>query len=255
MSEKVLYGRSNGFFPSFERRPGPVKTNMHYCPGCGHGILHKLIAEAIEDFGIKDKTIIIAPVGCAVFSYYYFDCFGISAPHGRAPAVGTGLARANPDNLVISYQGDGDLASIGFNHILQAANRGENMAVFFVNNAIYGMTGGQMAPTTLLGMKTVTTPEGRDPQLHGYPFKVADMLAHLDGVCYLTRQSVHTPGAVRKAKKALRKAFENSMQRKGMSFVEFVATCNSGWKMSPTEANRWMEQNMLPLYPLGDIKG
>ena len=146
MSEKVLYGRSNGFFPSFERRPGPVKTNMHYCPGCGHGILHKLIAEAIEDFGIKDKTIIIAPVGCAVFSYYYFDCFGISAPHGRAPAVGTGLARANPDNLVISYQGDGDLASIGFNHILQAANRGENMAVFFVNNAIYGMTGGQMAP-------------------------------------------------------------------------------------------------------------
>lgn len=255
MSEKVLYGRSNGFFPSFERRPGPVKTNMHYCPGCGHGILHKLIAEAIEDFGIKDKTIIIAPVGCAVFSYYYFDCFGISAPHGRAPAVGTGLARANPDNLVISYQGDGDLASIGFNHILQAANRGENMAVFFVNNAIYGMTGGQMAPTTLLGMKTVTTPEGRDPQLHGYPFKVADMLAHLDGVCYLTRQSVHTPGAVRKAKKALRKAFENSMQRKGLSFVEFVATCNSGWKMSPTEANRWMEQNMLPLYPLGDIKG
>ena len=154
MSEKILYGRSSGFFPKFDRRPGPVKTNMHYCPGCGHGILHKLIAEAIADFGIQDRTIIIAPVGCAVFSYYYFDCFGISAPHGRAPAVATGLLRANPENLVISYQGDGDLASIGFNQILQAANRGENLAVFFVNNAIYGMTGGQMAPTSLIGQKT-----------------------------------------------------------------------------------------------------
>ena len=161
MADKILYGRSAGFFPTFERRPGPIKTNMHYCPGCGHGILHKLIAEAIQDFGIKDKTIIIAPVGCAVFSYYYFDCFGISVPHGRAPAVGTGLARANQENIVISYQGDGDLASIGFNQIIQAANRGENLAVFFVNNAIYGMTGGQMAPTTLPGQKPPPTPQGR----------------------------------------------------------------------------------------------
>ena len=175
--------------------------------------------------------------------------------HGRAAAVATAIKRLNPSKLVFTYQGDGDLAAIGTGETIHACNRGENITIIYVNNAIYGMTGGQMAPTTLLGMKTVTTPEGRDPQLHGYPFKVADMLAHLDGVCYLTRQSVHTPGAVRKAKKALRKAFENSMQRKGLSFVEFVATCNSGWKMAPTEANRWMEQNMLPLYPLGDIKG
>ena len=194
-------------------------------------------------------------VGCAVLAYDYVDIDWVQAAHGRAAAVATAIKRLNPSKLVFTYQGDGDLAAIGTGETIHACNRGENITIIYVNNAIYGMTGGQMAPTTLLGMKTVTTPEGRDPQLHGYPFKVADMLAHLDGVCYLTRQSVHTPGAVRKAKKALRKAFENSMQRKGLSFVEFVATCNSGWKMSPTEANRWMEQNMLPLYPLGDIKG
>ena len=213
------------------------------------------LAEVIDEMQVEHDAIGITPVGCAVLAYDYVDIDWVQAAHGRAAAVATAIKRLNPSKLVFTYQGDGDLAAIGTGETIHACNRGENITIIYVNNAIYGMTGGQMAPTTLLGMKTVTTPEGRDPQLHGYPFKVADMLAHLDGVCYLTRQSVHTPGAVRKAKKALRKAFENSMQRKGLSFVEFVATCNSGWKMSPTEANRWMEQNMLPLYPLGDIKG
>ena len=237
-------------------KPKLITDNvMHYCPGCSHGTVHKLIAEVIEEMGLAEKTVGISPVGCSVFAYNYIDIDWIEAAHGRALAVATAVKRLYPQNMVFTYQGDGDLSAIGTAESIHAAARGENIVAIYINNAIYGMTGGQMAPTTLLGMKTVTTPEGRDPQLHGYPFKVADMLAHLDGVCYLTRQSVHTPGAVRKAKKALRKAFENSMQRKGLSFVEFVATCNSGWKMSPTEANRWMEQNMLPLYPLGDIKG
>lgn len=237
-------------------KPKLITDNvMHYCPGCSHGTVHKLIAEVIEEMGLAEKTVGISPVGCSVFAYNYIDIDWIEAAHGRALAVATAVKRLYPQNMVFTYQGDGDLSAIGTAESIHAAARGENVVAVYINNAIYGMTGGQMAPTTLLGMKTVTTPEGRDPQLHGYPFKVADMLAHLDGVCYLTRQSVHTPGAVRKAKKALRKAFENSMQRKGLSFVEFVATCNSGWKMSPTEANRWMEQNMLPLYPLGDIKG
>ena len=228
---------------------------MHFCPGCSHGTIHKLVAEVIDEMQVEHDAIGITPVGSAVLAYDYVDIDWVQAAHGRAAAVATAIRRLNPSKLVFTYQGDGDLAAIGTGETIHACNRGENITIIYVNNAIYGMTGGQMAPTTLLGMKTVTTPEGRDPQLHGYPFKVADMLAHLDGVSYLTRQSVHTPGAVRKAKKALRKAFENSMQRKGLSFVEFVATCNSGWKMSPTEANRWMEQNMLPLYPLGDIKG
>lgn len=237
-------------------KPALITDNvMHYCPGCSHGTVHKLVAEVIEEMGLAEKTVGISPVGCSVFAYNYIDIDWIEAAHGRALAVATAVKRLYPQNMVFTYQGDGDLSAIGTAESIHAAARGENIVAIYINNAIYGMTGGQMAPTTLLGMKTVTTPEGRDPQLHGYPFKVADMLAHLDGVCYLTRQSVHTPGAVRKAKKALRKAFENSMQRKGLSFVEFVATCNSGWKMSPTEANRWMEQNMLPLYPLGDIKG
>lgn len=231
------------------------EKNFTYCPGCGHGVANRLLAESIEEMGIAGDTIGVCYVGCGGMMYDFFNIDYAFPLHGRSPAVATGIKRVRPDKIVIGYQGDGDLAAIGTAEIIHAATRGENLTVIFVNNGIYGMTGGQMAPTTLLGMKTVTTPEGRDPQLHGYPFKVADMLAHLDGVCYLTRQSVHTPGAVRKAKKALRKAFENSMQRKGLSFVEFVATCNSGWKMSPTEANRWMEQNMLPLYPLGDIKG
>ncbi|MDR0932070.1 MAG: 2-oxoacid:acceptor oxidoreductase family protein [Victivallales bacterium] len=252
--EKVIFGRSGGFFPVFERRPGPIKSNMHYCPGCGHGILHKLIAEAIADFGIQDKTIIIAPVGCAVFSYYYFDCFGISAPHGRAPAVGTGLARANPDNLVISYQGDGDLASIGFNHILQAANRGENLAVFFVNNAIYGMTGGQMAPTTLPGQKTQTTPLGRSVSSEGYPLKVSETVAALDAPVYVERCALSTVQKIRKARLAIRKALTNSIERKGFSLVELLSGCPVNLKMNAQDMNEFLDNQMSRYFPLGVYK-
>ncbi len=254
MSDQILYGRSKGFFSSFERRPGPIKTNMHYCPGCGHGILHKLIAEAIADFEIQDKTIIIAPVGCAVFSYYYFDCFGISAPHGRAPAGGTGLARANQENLVISYQGDGDLASIGFNHLLQAANRGENLAVFFVNNAIYGMTGGQMAPTTLPGQKTQTTPLGRSVSSEGYPLKVSETVAALDAPVYVERVALSTVPQIRKARQAIRKALTNSIERKGFSLVECLSGCPVNLKMNAREMNEFLDNQMSRYFPLGVYK-
>ncbi|MCH5331805.1 MAG: 2-oxoglutarate oxidoreductase [Alistipes sp.] len=227
---------------------------MHYCPGCSHGTVHKLIAEVIEEMGLQSQVIGISPVGCAVFAYNYIDIDWEEAAHGRACAVATGIKRLNPDKMVFTYQGDGDLSAIGTCETIHAAARGENIAVVYINNAIYGMTGGQMAPTTLLGMKTATTPYGRDPRLNGYPYKIADMLAHLDGVCYITRQSVHSPANVRKCKKALRKAFENAMAGKGFSMVEVVSTCNSGWKLSPVQANQWLEENMLPFYPLGDVK-
>lgn len=252
--KKVKLGRPAGFFPTFERRPGENKLSMHYCPGCGHGILHKLIAEAIADFGIQDRTVLIAPVGCSVFAYYYFDCFGISAPHGRAPAVGTGLARANPDNIVISYQGDGDLGAIGFNQLIQAANRGENMAVFFVNNAIYGMTGGQMAPTTLVGQRTTTSPTGRDAALTGYPLKMSEMLAQVPGAVFVERVSVHNPVYVRKAKKAIRRAFEVQLAGEGFGIVEVLSTCPTNWGLEPTAALGWLEENMIPYYPLGNLR-
>lgn len=227
---------------------------MHYCPGCAHGLVHKLVAEATEELGLMDNLIGVASVGCSVFSYDYFNCDMEQAAHGRAPAVATGIKRVHPDKAVFTYQGDGDLASIGMAEIVHAATRGENITVIFINNAIYGMTGGQMAPTTLLGMKTATTPYGRDPRLNGYPYKIAEMMAHLDGATFITRQSVHTPANVRKCKRAIRKAFENSMAGKGFSLVEVVSTCNSGWKLSPVASNEWLEQNMLPYYPLGDIK-
>lgn len=228
---------------------------MHYCPGCSHGTIHKLIAEVIDEMGMQEQTIGVSPVGCSVFAYNYLDIDWAEAAHGRAPAVATAIKRLYPDKMVFTYQGDGDLAAIGTAESLHVCNRGENLCVFFVNNGIYGMTGGQMAPTTLIGMKTATCPYGRDPKIHGYPYKIAGMVSQLEGVCYVTRQSVHTPAAVRKAKKAIRKAFENQMAGKGLSFVEFVGTCNSGWKMSPVAANQWMEENMVPAYPLGDIKG
>lgn len=230
-------------------------THMHYCPGCSHGVVHKIVAELIEEMGLQDRTVGVAPVGCAVFAYNYIDVDWVEAAHGRAPAIATALSRLNPGNLVFTYQGDGDLAAIGTCETIHAANRGENITIIFINNAIYGMTGGQMAPTTLVGMKTATSPYGRDPKIHGFPYKIADMIAPLPGVCYVTRQSVHTPAAVRKAKKAIRKAFENALAGKGLSFVEMVSTCNSGWKMSPVDANKWMEENLVPFYPLGDIKG
>jgi 2-oxoglutarate ferredoxin oxidoreductase subunit beta len=226
----------------------------HYCPGCSHGVVHKLISEVIDELGIQDKTIGVSPVGCAVFAYNYIDIDWQEAAHGRAPALATGIARTNPDKVVFTYQGDGDLASIGAAEIIHACNRGENIVVIFINNAIYGMTGGQMAPTTLLGQVTSTTPEGRNVELNGYPLKITDLVATLPGVSYCTRQSVHTAATVRKCKNAIRKAFKNVMDKKGTSFVEVTSTCNSGWKMTPVEANRWMEENMFREYPQGELK-
>lgn len=227
---------------------------MHYCPGCTHGVVHKLVAEVIEEMGLEEKTIGIAPVGCAVFAYNYLDIDWVEAAHGRAPAVASAVKRLNPDKMVFTYQGDGDLAAIGTAETIHACNRGENIVIVFINNAIYGMTGGQMAPTTLIDMKTSTCPYGRNVALNGYPLKISNLLAQLEGTCLVTRQTAHTAAAVRKAKKALRKAFENAMEGKGSSVVEFVSTCASGWKMTPDQANKWMEQNLLPEYPLGDLK-
>ncbi len=237
------------------KKPTLMNDNpMHYCPGCGHGVVHKLIAEVIEEMGMEEKTIGISPVGCAVFSYNYIDIDWQEAAHGRAPALATAIKRLWPDRLVFTYQGDGDLACIGTAETIHALNRGENITIIFINNAIYGMTGGQMAPTTLLGMKTATCPYGRDIHLHGYPLKMADLAAQLDGTAYVTRQSVHTVPAIRKAKKAICKAFENSLAGKGSNLVEIVSNCPSGWKMTPEKSNQWMVENMFPFYPLGDLK-
>lgn len=238
----------------YGKTPVLTDTVMHYCPGCSHGVVHKLIAEVIEELDIQEKTIGISPVGCAVFAYNYLHIDWQQAAHGRAPALATAVKRLNPDKYVFTYQGDGDLASIGTAEIMHACNRGENIVVVFINNAIYGMTGGQMAPTTLIGQITSTTPYGRTVELNGYPLRITELLAQLEGTCYVTRQSVHTPGAVRKTKRALRKAFENSALNKGTSFVEVVGTCNSGWKQTPVEANNWMVEHMLPAYPPGDLK-
>jgi hypothetical protein len=229
-------------------------NHMHYCPGCSHGVVHKLVAEVIEEMGAEHIAIGVAPVGCAVFAYNYIDIDWIEAAHGRAPAVATAAKRLNPSRLVFTYQGDGDLAAIGTAETIHAANRGDNIAIIFINNAIYGMTGGQMAPTTLEGMVTATTPYGRRVDLNGYPLKISNLLAELPGTCLVTRQAVHTPAAVRKAKAAIRAAFENSMAGLGTSVVEIVSTCNSGWKLSPAKSNEWMVENMFPAYPLGDLK-
>lgn len=228
--------------------------DMHYCPGCSHGVVHRVVAELIEEMGMEKGIIGVAPVGCAVFAYNYIDIDWIEAAHGRAPAIATAVKRLNPDKMVFTYQGDGDLAAIGTAETIHAANRGENITIIFINNGIYGMTGGQMAPTTIEGMKTSTTPYGRRADLNGYPLPISEMLSLLDGTCYVTRQSVDTAAAVRKTKAALRLAFENSMNNKGTSVIEVLSTCNSGWKMSPSQANHWMRDNMTGRYPLGDIK-
>ena len=227
---------------------------MHYCPGCSHGVAHKLVGEVIKEMGIEEITIGIAPVGCAVFAYNYLDIDWQQAAHGRAPALASATKRLLPDKMVFTYQGDGDLAAIGTAETIHAANRGENIAIIFINNGIYGMTGGQMAPTTLPNMKTSTSPTGRNVETMGNPLKILDLVAMLDGVCLATRQAVHTAPAIRRAKRMIRKAFENSMEGKGTSIVEIVSTCNSGWKMTPVQANKWMEENMFPTYPLGDLK-
>ncbi len=227
---------------------------MHYCPGCSHGVAHKLIAEIIEEMQLEERTIGICPVGCAVFAYRYLDIDWQEAAHGRAPALATACKRLWPDRLVFTYQGDGDLACIGTTETIHALNRGEHFTIIFINNAIYGMTGGQMAPTTLMGMKTATCPYGRDVTLHGHPLNITQIAASLPGTAFVSRQSVHTVAAIRKAKKAIRHAFENSMNGIGSNLVEIVSTCSSGWKMSPEEANCWMEENMFNVYPIGDIK-
>ncbi len=230
------------------------EVNMHYCPGCSHGVIHKLVAEVIAELGIVERTVGVSPVGCAVFAYNYIDCDWIEAAHGRAPAIATAVNRLWPENVVFTYQGDGDMSAIGTAETIHAANRGENIVMIFVNNAIYGMTGGQMAPTTLLGQKTATSPYGRRVDLNGYPLEITNLLKELDGTCYVTRQSVHTPANVRKTKAALKKAFQNAIDKKGTSVVEVVSTCNSGWKMTPEKANQWMAEHMFEKYPLGDLK-
>lgn len=227
---------------------------LTFCPGCGHGVIHRLTMEVIDEMGIQSETLGVASVGCSVLAYDFMDVDMTGAAHGRAPAVATGMKRCWPDKYVFTYQGDGDLAAIGTAETIHACNRGENITIIFVNNGIYGMTGGQMAPTTLEGMKSSTTPYGRDASLMGNPIRISELVAQLQGTYFVSRQAVHTPGSVRKAKKALRMAFENQKEKKGLSLVEFVSNCNSGWKMSPVESNKWMEEHMFPFYPLGDIK-
>lgn len=227
---------------------------MSYCPGCTHGVVHKLVAEAIEEMNIQEKTIGVCPVGCSVLAYKFLDIDIQQASHGRAPAVATAIARLKPDKYVFTYQGDGDLASIGTAEIIHACNRGENIVVIFINNGIYGMTGGQMAPTSLIGMPTSTSPYGRDAKLAGNPLKITELIAQLPGTTFVTRQAAHTPAAVRKCKKAILKAFENVGNKKGTSFIEVVSTCSSGWKLSPVKSNEWMVEHMLPFYQLGDLK-
>lgn len=238
----------------FQRPHALTDTNFHYCPGCTHGIIHRLVAEAIDDFGIEGKTIGVAPVGCSVFAYNYFECDMQEAAHGRAPAVATGIKRTNPDNIVFTYQGDGDLASIGTAETVHAATRGENITIIFVNNAIYGMTGGQMAPTTLVGQVTQTSPYGRNPQTQGYPIRICEMLATLDGPAYLERVSVDSVANIRKAKKAIQKAFQCQIEGKGFSLIEVVSTCPTNWGLSPVDALKWLQENMLKQYPLGVFK-
>ncbi len=238
----------------YAKTPVLNDTPMHYCPGCSHATIHKIVGEVIEEMGIQETTIGIAPVGCAVFAYKYLDIDWQQAAHGRAPALATAVKRLLPDRTVFTYQGDGDLAAIGTAETIHACNRGENITIIFINNGIYGMTGGQMAPTTLMGMRTATCPYGRNSEVNGFPLDITKVVTQLEGTRYVTRQAVHTVAAVRKTKKAIQKAFAYSMEGKGTSFVEVVCTCSSGWKLSPVQANKWMEENMFPAYPLGDMK-
>lgn len=238
----------------FEKPHALTDAPLHYCPGCTHGIIHRLVAEAIDEFGIEGKTIGIAPVGCSVMAYNYFACDMVQAAHGRAPAVATGVKRANPDNIVFTYQGDGDLASIGMAETVHAATRGENITIIFVNNAIYGMTGGQMAPTSLPGQVTQTSPYGRDTSTAGYPIRVCEMLAQLDGAAYLERVAVNNVKNVRKAKAAIKKAFENQINGVGFSLIEVVSTCPTNWGLTPEAALQFVEEKMIPYYPLGVYK-
>ncbi|MCL4407016.1 MAG: thiamine pyrophosphate-dependent enzyme [Thermotogae bacterium] len=227
------------------------KVEFSYCPGCHHGIVHRLIAEVIDELGIASKTIMVAPVGCSVFAYNFFDLDGTVAAHGRAPAVATGMKRALPDRIIFTYQGDGDLASIGTAEIVHAANRGENITTIFINNAVYGMTGGQMAPTTLLGQKTTTSPYGRDAKANGYPIRMSEMLSTLDGSAYIERTMVTTPQNVIKTKAAIKKAFQVQLKGLGFSMIEVLSTCPTNWGMTPIESMKWLEDHMTKTFPLG----
>jgi len=238
----------------FSRTSCLTDATFSYCPGCGHGVAHRLVMEVIDELGIQSETIGVAPVGCSVLAYDFMNIDMQGAAHGRAPAVATGIKRVFPDKYIFTYQGDGDLAAIGTSETIHACNRGENITIIFINNGIYGMTGGQMAPTTLPNMRTSTSPFGRDVERMGHPIKMTEIVATLEGTCYVTRQAVHTAANVRKAKKAIRKGFENQKLNKGLSFIEIVSNCNSGWKMTPVKSNQWLEENMIPYFPLGDIK-
>jgi 2-oxoglutarate ferredoxin oxidoreductase subunit beta len=238
----------------FEKPKALTDDVFHYCPGCTHGIIHRLVAEVIDELGIEGRTVGVAPVGCAVLAYNYFACDMVEAAHGRAPAVATGLKRAKPDNIVFTYQGDGDLAAIGMAETVHAATRGENITVIFVNNAIYGMTGGQMAPTSLPGQVTQTTPYGRDIVYSGNPIKVCELLSSLDGIALAQRVSVDNVKNVRNAKKAIKRAFENQVSGRGYSIIEVLSSCPTNWGLTPNEALEWLRENMTPYYPLGVYK-
>lgn len=238
----------------FEKPKALTDAVLHYCPGCPHGIIHRLVAEAIDELGIEGKTIGVAPVGCAVMAYDYFTCDMIEAAHGRAPATATGIKRSRPDNIVFTYQGDGDLASIGMAEIIHAANRGEKFSTFFINNGIYGMTGGQMAPTTLIGQKSTTSVDGRSKEEMGMPIRMCELLSQLDGAVYVERVALNSPAHIRKAKKAVQRAFEIQEKRLGFTFVEFLSTCPTNWGLTPSDALKWVEEKMIPYYPLGVFK-
>ena len=245
MSEVKVYERPKSWMPN---------VSSHYCPGCGHGIAHRLVCEVIDELGIQNDTIGVAPVGCAAMIYDYMDTDYCEAPHGRAPAVATGLKTVRPDKIVYTYQGDGDLASIGMGEIIHAANRGQNITVIFINNAIYGMTGGQMAPTTLIGQRASTCPLGRDVKLNGYPIRVSELLAALPAPGYVTRVTVAQPKYIIKAKQAVKQAFQNQLDGKGFSLVEILSSCPTNWGMRPVEAFDWLVNTMMPYYPLGTFK-
>ena len=238
----------------FEKPHALADVKLHYCPGCTHGIVHRLVAQAIDELGIEGRTIGIAPVGCSVFAYNYFNCDMVEAAHGRAPAVATGVKRANPENIVFTYQGDGDLAAIGTAETVHSAARGENITVIFVNNAIYGMTGGQMAPTTLPGQVTQTSPYGRKPENVGYPIRVCELLSNVTGATYLERVAVNNVANVKAAGKAIKKAFQYQLEGKGFSLIEVLSTCPTNWGLTPDKALKWLEDNMIPYYPLGVYK-
>ena len=246
---ETVHSKSPLFYDLYDRK-SELKHQTHYCPGCGHGVAHKLIAEALQELGLQDKTIFVSPVGCSVFAYYYFDVGNVQAPHGRAPATATGIKRSRPDKIVISYQGDGDLAAIGTAEIVHAANRGEKITVFFVNNGIYGMTGGQMAPTTLVGQKSTTSPWGRRPSNEGFPIHVAELLATLEAPAYIERVALSDNKNIMKARRAIRKALEIQRDGAGFSFVEILSPCPTIWGKDPVEARRWVLEKMMPTFPL-----